>query len=205
MGLGKVSKAVEELQWGDLSVSEVGLKLSPVRARHVSRVGPGVDGAASAVPNRHRQMFVKGCIGLDGGDQGFLNGQICGGAPPGSEVGHKLEHRDFCRRGISASAFAPPDPDDHVFVEGLKADGRQGVAAACEDKAVATSFQNQFGKLAAQGTVHELNSKSIYDENTVEQEKVKVVSKTFKVQGNDFEYSFPAHSFTQLVIPITAQ
>jgi alpha-N-arabinofuranosidase len=71
-----------------------------------------------------------------------------------------------------------------------------------EDKAVETTVQNQFGMLAARGVVSELNSKNIYDENNVNEQKVKTINKQITLKGNEFTYSFPAHSFTQIIIKI---
>jgi len=71
-----------------------------------------------------------------------------------------------------------------------------------EDKAVETAIQNQFGNLADKAEVAEVNSKNIYDENTVNEQKVKTVMKQMSVKGNSFTYSFPAHSFTQIIVKI---
>jgi alpha-N-arabinofuranosidase len=71
-----------------------------------------------------------------------------------------------------------------------------------EDKAVETTIQNQFGILAARGDVSEVNSKNLYDENNANEQNVKTISKQITLKGNDFSYSFPAHSFTQIIIKI---
>ncbi len=70
------------------------------------------------------------------------------------------------------------------------------------DKGIETSIQNQFGKLAGKATIYEINSKNIYDENTVDEQKVKTVQKEIDINGNDFTYIFPAHSFTMIKIKL---
>jgi alpha-N-arabinofuranosidase len=71
-----------------------------------------------------------------------------------------------------------------------------------EDKVVETTIMNQFGNLADKAEVAEVNSKNIYDENTVSEQKVKTMMKQVNVKGNSFVYSFPAHSFTQIKVKI---
>lgn len=71
-----------------------------------------------------------------------------------------------------------------------------------EDKAVETSIENQFGNLAGIANVAEVNSKNIYDENNEKETKVKAVNKQVNLKGNEFTYSFPAHSFTQIIVKI---
>ena len=70
------------------------------------------------------------------------------------------------------------------------------------DKTVETSIQNQYGNWGDKAQVSEVNSGSIYDENNAKDQKVKVVSKQVSVRGNELTYSFPAHSFTQIIIPV---
>ena len=71
------------------------------------------------------------------------------------------------------------------------------------DKAIETSIQNQFGKLANKATVYEVNATDINDENTVNSEKVKTTEKQIDVNGDFINYIFPAHSFTMLKIKLT--
>jgi alpha-N-arabinofuranosidase len=71
-----------------------------------------------------------------------------------------------------------------------------------EDKAVETNIINQFGTLADQASVAELNSKNIYDENNVNEQKVRTVNRQISIKGNTFTYSFPAHSFTQIIVKL---
>lgn len=71
-----------------------------------------------------------------------------------------------------------------------------------QDKAIETTIQNQFGKLAGKATVSEVNSGDLKDENTVEEQKVKVSEKQINVNPDQFTYTFPAHSFTQIRIKL---
>jgi len=69
-----------------------------------------------------------------------------------------------------------------------------------KDKAIETNIANQFGQLGTKAIVYEVNSNDINDENTVNEQKVKTTEKEVKVNGSDFVYNFPAHSFTMLKI-----
>ena len=71
-----------------------------------------------------------------------------------------------------------------------------------QDKAIETSIQNQFGKLAEKGIVYEVNSASLNDENSVSEQKVKTKEKEISISGDNFTYSFPAHSYTMIKIKI---
>jgi alpha-N-arabinofuranosidase len=71
-----------------------------------------------------------------------------------------------------------------------------------QDKAIQAGIQNQFGKLGAKGKAFELNSASLSDENSVSEQKVKLKEVDIKSGDNKIEYTFPAHSFTQLIIPL---
>ncbi|HTQ29406.1 MAG TPA: alpha-L-arabinofuranosidase C-terminal domain-containing protein [Puia sp.] len=71
-----------------------------------------------------------------------------------------------------------------------------------QDKAIETSILNQAGKLADKGTVYEINSESLYDENSVSAQKVKPVTREINIGGDAFHYSFPPHSFTMIKIKI---
>lgn len=70
------------------------------------------------------------------------------------------------------------------------------------EKTIETSIQNQFGKLASKATVYEINSKTIYDENTVSEQKVKTTEKQIDVKGDNITYSFPPHSFTMIKVKL---
>jgi alpha-N-arabinofuranosidase len=72
-----------------------------------------------------------------------------------------------------------------------------------QDKAIETTISNQYGKLAGKATVTEINSPDLKDENSVNEQKVKPVEKNINTAGDNFTYSFPAHSFTQIRIKLT--
>ena len=76
------------------------------------------------------------------------------------------------------------------------------VANRHQDKAVQTSIQNQFGALGTKAKVYEVNSASLADENTVSEQKVKIKEIEVKAGDNKIEYNFPAHSCTQIIIPL---
>lgn len=116
--------------------------------------------------------------------------------------------------GKSVSAFVDGDTYDvgdqkgipYLDVSTAYNDAKEelviNVVNRSEDKAVETTIQNQFGMLAARGDVSEVNSKNIYDENNASDQKVKTITKQITLKGNAFTYSFPAHSFTQIIIKI---
>lgn len=70
------------------------------------------------------------------------------------------------------------------------------------DKPIKTTIENQFGKLDGKATVYEVNSASITDENSVNEQKVKTAEKQINITGNNIEYTFPAHSFTMIKVKL---
>jgi alpha-N-arabinofuranosidase len=72
-----------------------------------------------------------------------------------------------------------------------------------QEKAIETTILNQFGKLGTKAGITEVNSNNLMDENNEKEQKVKPVEKTIAVSGDQFTYSFPAHSFTQVKIKLT--
>ena len=70
------------------------------------------------------------------------------------------------------------------------------------DKAIETSIENQFGKLASKATVYEVNAASITDENTVNEQKVKTTEGQIDVKDNTVTYSFAPHSFTMIKVKL---
>jgi alpha-N-arabinofuranosidase len=56
--------------------------------------------------------------------------------------------------------------------------------------------------LGAKGKAYEVNSGNLMDENTVDQQKVKIKEIALKAADNKIEYTFPAHSYTQIIIPM---
>ena len=69
-------------------------------------------------------------------------------------------------------------------------------------KSIEASIENQYGIADKKGMAYEVNSANLKDENSVNDEKVKIVEKSFSTQGKNFTYTFPAHSFTQLLIKV---
>ena len=72
-----------------------------------------------------------------------------------------------------------------------------------KDKAIETSIVNQFGNVDSKATAAEVNSLSLQDENNDQVQKVRTAVKEITA-GDTFNYTFPAHSFTQIKIKIKA-
>jgi alpha-L-arabinofuranosidase len=71
-----------------------------------------------------------------------------------------------------------------------------------ESKAIATDIVLQSGDYTGSAQAHEINGETLSSTNTREKEDVKIVTKDVKFKGNTIRYSFPAHSLTQLEIPV---
>ena len=71
-----------------------------------------------------------------------------------------------------------------------------------ESKAIETSIVNEFGKLENKATVYEINSANMMDENSVNEQKVKTNQKEINIKGDNFDYIFPAHSFTMIKLKV---
>ncbi len=71
-----------------------------------------------------------------------------------------------------------------------------------QEKSIQTAITNQFGRLDNKAKVYEINSKNLMDENSVNEQKVKAVEKEINIKGDDFDYVFPAHSFTMIKLKI---
>jgi len=69
-------------------------------------------------------------------------------------------------------------------------------------KAIEATIENQYGTTDKKGIAYELYSPGLKDENSVREQKVKTTEKEFAVGGKTFSYTFPPHSFTQLLIKI---
>ena len=72
-----------------------------------------------------------------------------------------------------------------------------------KDKAIETSIVNQFGNVDSKATAAEVNSSGLQDENNDQVQKVRTAVKEITA-GDTFNYTFPAHSFTQIKIKIKA-
>jgi alpha-N-arabinofuranosidase len=71
-----------------------------------------------------------------------------------------------------------------------------------ETKAIAADIVLQSGDYTGIAKAHEINGETINSTNTSTKEEVRIVTKDVKFKGNTILYSFPAHSLTQLEIPV---
>jgi alpha-N-arabinofuranosidase len=60
----------------------------------------------------------------------------------------------------------------------------------------------QSGDFTGSATVKQINAETLAATNSRTQEAVAITSKEIQFQGNKINYSFPAHSFTQMLIPV---
>jgi alpha-L-arabinofuranosidase len=70
-----------------------------------------------------------------------------------------------------------------------------------ETAAMAADLVLQSGEYTGSATVKEINGDSVTAANTKTREGVAIASKEIQFSGSHINYSFPAHSFTQLLIP----
>jgi alpha-N-arabinofuranosidase len=71
-----------------------------------------------------------------------------------------------------------------------------------ETKDIPTDIVLQSGNFTESATINEVNGKAIDAVNTKTDEAIAIKTKDLKFKGNTIRYSFPAHSLTQLIIPI---
>jgi alpha-N-arabinofuranosidase len=71
-----------------------------------------------------------------------------------------------------------------------------------ETKVIPADIVLQTGAFTGSAKVNEVNGKTITSSNTKTEEAVSISTKEVKFKGNTINYSFPAHSLTQLEIPI---
>jgi alpha-L-arabinofuranosidase len=71
-----------------------------------------------------------------------------------------------------------------------------------ETKAIATDIVLQSGEFTGNAKVHEVSGETINSTNTKTKEEVALVTKDIKFKGTTIRHTFPAHSFTQVEIPI---
>jgi len=71
-----------------------------------------------------------------------------------------------------------------------------------ENNALATDVVLESGAFAGSATVKEINAEAVNSTNTRTREAVAITTKEIQLQGKTISYSFPAHSFTQILIPI---
>lgn len=70
------------------------------------------------------------------------------------------------------------------------------------ENSVETDILSQFGKFHGKAIVYEVNGKDIKDQNSAESQLVKTSSKEINVSGDKLTYSFPAHSYTMIIVPL---
>ena len=72
-----------------------------------------------------------------------------------------------------------------------------------KDEAIATEIASNSGTLEGKATPEEISSDDIQAPYTFDKQAQYVpVPKEIEVNGNKFHYSFPAHSFTQIMVEI---
>ncbi len=71
-----------------------------------------------------------------------------------------------------------------------------------ETKAIPTDIVLQTGTFTGSAKAYEVNGKAITSTNTKTEEGISISTKEVKFKGNTISYSFPAHSLTQLEIPV---
>ena len=71
-----------------------------------------------------------------------------------------------------------------------------------ETKAIVTDIVLQSGEFTGNAKVHEVNGETINSTNTKTKEEVSLVTKDIKFKGTTIRHTFPAHSFTQVEIPV---
>lgn len=67
-------------------------------------------------------------------------------------------------------------------------------------KTIEATIENQSGSVDSKGLAYEIYSPGLKDENSVLEQKIKTVEKKFIAANKTFNYSFPPHSFTQLLL-----
>lgn len=71
-----------------------------------------------------------------------------------------------------------------------------------ETKDIQSNIVLQTGDFTGSATANEVNGKTITSGNTKTEEAVGIKTRDVKFKGNNIQYTFPAHSFTQLMIPL---
>jgi alpha-N-arabinofuranosidase len=71
-----------------------------------------------------------------------------------------------------------------------------------ETNAMAANVILQSGEFTGKGTIKQINAESLTSTNSRTQEAVAITSKDIELQGGKISYNFPAHSFTQMLIPL---
>jgi len=71
-----------------------------------------------------------------------------------------------------------------------------------ETDPVETEVLLQTGTFTGHARIREVNGASLEATNTKDREEVSIVTKDIDFKGNAILYSFPAHSLTQIEIPV---
>ena len=71
-----------------------------------------------------------------------------------------------------------------------------------KDHPIVTDIISQYGSFNGYASINEVNGKDIKDQNSAEKQLVKNKKETLRVNGEQFTYSFPPHSYTMITIPL---
>ena len=71
-----------------------------------------------------------------------------------------------------------------------------------ETNALAADIVLQSGEYPGNATIKEINAEAVTATNTRAHQAVAIDTKEIQFNGNKLHYSFPAHSFTQMLIPV---
>ena len=71
-----------------------------------------------------------------------------------------------------------------------------------ETNAITSDILLQSGDYTGNATVNEVNGESVTSTNTKTNEAVSIATKEIQFNGNKINCSFPAHSFTQMLVPV---
>lgn len=71
-----------------------------------------------------------------------------------------------------------------------------------ETRTIPADIILQSGEYTGNAKAHEINGATLSSTNTKTQEDVKIVTRDVRFKGNTISYTFPAHSLTQIVIPV---
>lgn len=71
-----------------------------------------------------------------------------------------------------------------------------------KENAIKTDIISQYGTFGGKATIYEVNGKDIKDENSKDKQLVKIKTSEMNVKGDQFTYSFPAHSYTMIIVPL---
>jgi alpha-N-arabinofuranosidase len=71
-----------------------------------------------------------------------------------------------------------------------------------ETNAMTADIILQSGEYIGSATVKEINAESVTSTNTRTNEAVAIATREIQFSGHDIKYNFPAHSFTQMLIPV---